>query len=76
MLKNVTVTMDEQLLLSVRVEAAKQGKSVSKFISEEMRRRCGQKLSQREAIDRFLSGPPLRLLNDDLTAPTTDQLYE
>ena len=62
-MKNVTVSMDDRLAREVRVEAAKAGKSMSRYISEvveaairgsaagEVRNR------QLEAIEAILSGP-------------------
>ena len=62
-MKNVTVSMDDRLAQEVRVEAAKAGKSMSRYISEvveaavraspagEVRNR------QLDAIEAILSGP-------------------
>lgn len=75
-MKNVTVTMDEALLQRARVVAATEGKSLSKFIAETVEQRVGRPLTQREALDRFLSGPSLHLLDENGRAPTRDQIYD
>ena len=75
-MKNVTLTLGDEVLSRARVQAAKEGKSLSKFVSELVERRVGRSMTQKEALDAFLAGPPLHLLNADGTAPTTDQLYE
>ncbi len=60
-----------------RVAASKSGKSLSRFAEQLIRKELGlSPLTRREAAERFLDGPPLRLLNEDGTAPTTDQLYD
>lgn len=75
-MKNVTLTLNDEVVTRARVEAAKEGKSLSRFVSELVERRVGRAVSQREAVETFLAGPPLPLLNEDGSAPTTDQLYE
>ena len=75
-MKNVTVTLDEKLLQRARVAAARDGKSLSRFIAETVEQRVGRPMTQREALDRFLSGPPLHVLDENGKAPTTAQLYD
>lgn len=75
-MKNVTVTMSETLLQRARVAAARDGKSLSKFVAEAVEQRVGRPMTQREALDIFLSGPPLRVLDENGQAPTTAQLYD
>jgi metal-responsive CopG/Arc/MetJ family transcriptional regulator len=77
-MKNVTVSMDDRLAQEVRVEAAKAGKSMSRYISEvveaavrasaagEMRNR------QLEAIEAILSGPVWDVTEDG-RMPTADE---
>ncbi|SFG91228.1 hypothetical protein [Methylobacterium gossipiicola] len=75
-MKNVTVTMSETLLQRARVAAARDGKSLSKFVAEAVEQRVGRPMTQREALDIFLSGPPLHVLDENGKAPTTSQLYD
>lgn len=75
-MKNVTVTMSEALLQRARVAAARDGKSLSKFVAEAVEQRVGRPLTQREALDIFLSGPPLLVQDVNGKAPTTAQLYD
>lgn len=75
-MKNITLTLQEDILARARVQAAKEGKSLSKFVSELVERRVGRGMTQREALDAFLAGPPLHLLDEHGQAPTTDQLHE
>lgn len=76
-MKNVTITMEEETVQLAKVAAAKGGRSLSRFVEQAVRRELGlPAMTRQEAAKRFLDGPPLRLLNDDLTAPNTEQLYE
>ncbi|MEH3119493.1 MAG: hypothetical protein PGN25_18420 [Methylorubrum populi] len=75
-MKNVTVTMSEALLQRARVAAARDGKSLSRFVAEAVEQRVGRPLTQSEAIERFLAGPPLHVLDENGMAPTTAQLYD
>ena len=75
-MKNLTITMDDAVLARARVAAAKQGKSLSRFVSELVERNIGRPMSQKEALERFLSGPLLDLTDENGKAPKRDQLYE
>ena len=75
-MKGVTVTMDEKLLQRARVAAAKDGKSLSRFVAEAVEQRIGRPLTQREALERFLSGPLMDLTDENGKAPSRDQLYD
>lgn len=63
-MKNVTISMDEQLLRLTRVEAAKAGMSTSKFIAEIVESALASKPvatsgknPQLEALERIFAGP-------------------
>ncbi|MCJ2008495.1 hypothetical protein MKK70_30090 [Methylobacterium sp. E-041] len=74
-MKNVTVTMDEAVLRRARIAAATEGKSLSKFISETVERRIGHPTTQTEALERFLAGPPLHVLDENGKAPPRNERY-
>ena len=75
-MKNVTLTLDDDIVRRARVEAAKQGKSLSRFVSDLVAQRVGRALSQKEAMDRFLAGPPLHILDENGKAPPRDEHHE
>jgi hypothetical protein len=61
-MKNVTVALDEALAKWARVEAAKAGKSLSRWIGERLQHEMDGASDrtperQRKALERFLSGP-------------------
>ena len=69
-MKNVTISMNEDLLRAARVEAAKAGMSMSRFIADlvDKRLRAARTESTEEtrsrqmaALERFLSGPKLQI---------------
>ncbi len=72
-MKNVTVTMDEAILRRARIAAASEGKSLSRFIAETVEQRIGRSMTQKEAVDRFLSGPDWR--SDGSRLPSRDEIY-
>ena len=81
---NVTVNMDDETARWVRVEAAKAGKSVSRWLGELLaeRRRAEADMAwdagreaRRKAGEAFLAGPP-RPLSIDGKLPTREELYD
>ena len=75
-MKTVTVSMDEALLQRARTAAARDGKSLSRFVAEAVAHRVDRPMTQREALDRFLAGPLMTLTDDTGKAPTRDQIYD
>lgn len=64
-MRNVTISMDDELLRDARVAAAKAGKSVSKYLSEATREKLEAddparettRNRQLEALERIFTGP-------------------
>jgi hypothetical protein len=65
-MKNVTISMDDDLAQRARIAAARAGKSVSKYMAEAAREKIEADESagperkrnrQREALERILAGP-------------------
>ena len=64
MVKNVTISMDDELAQLTRVAAAKEGKSMSKFLAEAAREKIegtaqiGEKRNRQvDALEHILAGP-------------------
>jgi Ribbon-helix-helix protein, copG family len=75
-MKNVTITLDENLASQVRVKAAMEGKSVSGFISDLLEREVGRsRSSPLEAIEAFLCGPRWSLSDEDCRLPRREEIY-
>jgi len=75
-MKNLTVSLPDETYQHLRMAAAQQNKSMSRFIGELLERRIGRPISKAEAMRRFLDGPPLDLTDENGNAPTRDQIYD
>jgi predicted transcriptional regulator len=75
-MRNVTITLEDDLVSRARVEAAKQGKSLSRFVSELVEQRVGRKKTQLEALQAFLAGPLMDLTDENGKAPSRDGIYD
>ena len=76
-MKNVTITLPEQTLAKLRIEAAKAGKSVSKFMADLAEERIGSRTADPgQAMRQFLSGPLYDLTDENGKAPSREQIYD
>ena len=77
-MKNVTITLDEKVAHWARVEAAKAGKSLSRWIGErlaaEMRKPVPATPEQMAALRAILDGPGFPGIAENL--PTREELYD
>ena len=76
-MKNITITVDPETADWVRVKAAEQNKSVSRFVGELLQQQMKERIAYQHAMQRFLSKPfaklslhtpplyPLRIPNRD-----------
>jgi plasmid stability protein len=70
-MRNITISMDDDLARRTRVAAAHAGKSVSKYMAEAAREKLAVGIEpgsdrnlQLEAVERFLDGPQLNISKD------------
>jgi hypothetical protein len=56
-MKNVTITLPDDLARRARVEAAKADKSLSRFVADLLTERCGGGPDKSAVLDEFLNGP-------------------
>ncbi len=81
-MRNVTISMDENLASWARIEAAKAGKSVSAWIADVLTAkrsggaRKGVDASGMSAMERFLAAPLVDLGYKDGKYPKREDLYE
>jgi hypothetical protein len=77
-MKNVTISMDDELYQITRVEAARAGKSMSRHIADALRRQdvsendVNQRRMRLEALRRVFEGPMLPI-SDNGRMPTADE---
>ena len=82
-MKNVTISMKDDVLRAVRIEAAKAGKSVSRYIADILEQSIGKSVSARpstrnaqmEALERVLSGPKWNVMRNG-RMPTAEERNE
>lgn len=80
---NVTIKLSEDRLREVRIEAARAGKSVSKFLADMIDSNLSKPLpaqqmsrnEQRAALERILTGPKWSVMRDG-RMPTADERNE
>jgi plasmid stability protein len=74
-MKNVTVALDEEVALWVRVRAAEQNQSVSRYLADMLRKQMAEEKTYEEAMDRFLSRKPSQITNSE-SYPARETLYD
>jgi hypothetical protein len=75
-MKNVTITLDEEILRWAKVTAAQQDTSVSRMLGEELRRKMMREEAYERGKRRFQSRQPKALKPTGETYPSRDSLYE
>lgn len=74
-MKNLTITLDDELFAWARVEAAKRGQSLSRFVSQTVvERRAPDVTDQLAALNAFLDGPGWPGVSQKL--PTREDRYD
>ena len=73
-MKNVTITLREDVAAWLKVEAAKAGQSMSAYVSTVLEGQMGRGSKQLDALEAFLSGPGYAGLAVNL--PKRDDLYD
>ncbi len=74
-MKNVTISLDEDTAAWARVEAAKAGKSLSRYVGDMLAERRGSTESECiKVLREFLEGPGYPGIAKDL--PNRDALYD
>lgn len=75
-MKNVTITLDEEVIRWAKVWAARNDTSVSRMLGEELRRKMENERDYRRAKKRYLSREPRKLKARGQAYPQRDSLYE
>ena len=76
MLKNVTITLDEETARWARIEAARRDTSVSRLVGELLRRYMEESESYASAMNDFLARRPRRLRRVGERYPSREELHE
>lgn len=75
-MKNVTVTLDDEVAQWVRVWAAKQNTSISQLLGNLLRRRMQEENGYQAAMQQFLARTPMALKAKGERYPSREALYE
>ena len=75
-MKNVTITLDDEVARWLRVYAAERDASVSRFVGELLAERMRSDRSYGAAMQRFLNGTPRQLQAKRVDYPTRDSLHD
>ena len=75
-MKNVTITLDEEVARWARIMAAEQNTSVSRLVGEMLREKMIDEQNYQIAMQQYLSHPPTVLKNSAEKLPGREALYE
>jgi predicted CopG family antitoxin len=75
-MKNITITLDAETADWVRVKAAEQNKSVSRFIGELLQQQMKDRIEYQRAMERYLSKPAFQLGEPGESLPKREELYD
>ncbi|MGE9267888.1 MAG: hypothetical protein ACQKBY_07305 [Verrucomicrobiales bacterium] len=75
-MKNVTITLEEEVLRWAKVTAARNDTSVSRILGEELRRQMERERNYELAKRRFQSRPVRELKAAEASYPARESLYE
>jgi hypothetical protein len=75
-MKNITVTLDEQTAAWAKVYAARQNKSLSRFLGELLQTTMHETHAYEDAMQRYLSRAPLPLGGEPAPYPPREDLYD
>ena len=75
-IKNVTITLDEEVARWARIMAAEQNTSVSRLVGELLREKMIAEQNYQIAMQQYLSRPPSVLKTTEEKLPTREELYD
>jgi hypothetical protein len=75
-MKNVTITLDEDVAHWARVEAAKRETSMSRLVGEMLRERMRSLDAYEEARRQFFAVEPRPLRSEDSPLPSREELHD
>ena len=75
-MKNVTITLDEEVARWARIKAAEQDTSVSRLVGEMLREKMTNEQSYQSSMKRYLSRKPRPLSHRGAKYPTREEIHE
>lgn len=74
-MKNVTITLDEEVARWARIRAAEQDTSLSRLVGELLHEKMLDEENYRASMQRYLSGSPCSLKKPGDVYPAREELY-
>lgn len=75
-MKNITISLDDEVAHWARVWSAKNDTSVSRMLGKLLKKRMSEETGYAAAMQQFLSSSPTALKAKGETYPDRDSLYE
>jgi len=75
-MRNVTITLDEEVARWARIKAAELDTSVSRLVGDMLREKMLDEQSYQTAMQRFLSKQPRQLSEPGVVYPKREELHE
>ncbi len=75
-MKNVTITLDEEVARWARIRAAERNTSVSRLVGEMLKEKMEEEENYRRAMEHFLAQKPQVLRKPGTRLPTREELHE
>jgi plasmid stability protein len=75
-MKNVTITLDEEVARWARIRAAEKETSVSRLVGEMLREKMNEERSYQAAMQEYLSQSPKKLKGAGTKYPSRKELHE
>jgi len=75
-MKNVTITLDEEVARWARIKAAEQDTSVSRLVGKMLREKMTIEQSYQSSMKRYLSRKPRPLSQKGVKYPTREEIHE
>jgi hypothetical protein len=75
-MKNITITLDDQTAEWARAEAAAKGTSLSRYVSDLLRRQLPKAQSYEASMQRWMAREPWTLRHPGEKLPTREEIYD
>jgi plasmid stability protein len=75
-MKNVTITLDEEVARWARIRAAERNTSVSRLVGELLKEEMQAEKGYRQAMERYLARKPKMLKKPTERYPKREELYD
>jgi len=75
-MKNVTITLDEEVARWARIKAAEEDTSVSRLVGEMLREKMVKEQSYHSSMRRYLSRKPRQLSTPGTRYPAREEIHE